>query len=219
MRGTSTPGGYAQSQSRAHGRPLGSSSGEATRSGRQRNHGGPLTAVARRPEVHDPHADVGGCVQDARVPNPKSPPQVATQGDCHRRPTAKNHSVAFNCGPRARQCLRSCGLADCTTSPGRGQGIEGRAPGAIRRTHGLTAKHDATVGPRRSQRRQHVNDADQIPPEDDLLPEPGAPGLPLGAPTDGTTAGMGPAAVAHGAADFGIDLDWLPEPGRTQAMR
>ena len=25
-------------------------------------------------------------------------------------------------------------------------------------------------------------------------------------------------AAAHGAADFGIDLDWLPEPGRTQAM-
>ena len=63
-----------------------------------------------------------------------------------------------------------------------------------------------------------VNDADQTPPEDDLLPEPGAPGLTPGASTDGTTAGTGPAAAAHGAADFGIDLGWLPEPGRTQAM-
>ena len=63
-----------------------------------------------------------------------------------------------------------------------------------------------------------ANDADQTPPEDDLLPEPGAPGLPPGVPTDGTVAGTGPAAVAHDAADLGIDLDWLPEPGRTQAM-
>ena len=63
-----------------------------------------------------------------------------------------------------------------------------------------------------------VNDADQTPPEDDLLPEPVALGLTPGTPTDGTAAGTGQAAVAHGAADFGIDLDWLPEPGRTQAM-
>ena len=63
-----------------------------------------------------------------------------------------------------------------------------------------------------------VNDAGQTPPEDDLLPEPGAPGPTPGAPTNGTTAGTGPAAIAHSAADLGIDLDWLPEPGRTQAM-
>ena len=50
------------------------------------------------------------------------------------------------------------------------------------------------------------------------MPEPEALGLAPGAPTDGTVAGTGSAAVAHGAADFGIDLDWLPEPGRTQAM-
>ena len=63
-----------------------------------------------------------------------------------------------------------------------------------------------------------VNDAGQTPPEDGLLPEPGAPGPTHGAPADDTTAGTGPAAAAHGGVDFGIDLDWLPEPGRTQAM-
>ena len=63
-----------------------------------------------------------------------------------------------------------------------------------------------------------ANDADQAPPEDDLLPEPDALGLTPGGPTDGTAAGTQSAAIAHGAADFGIDLGWLPEPGRTQAM-
>ena len=64
-----------------------------------------------------------------------------------------------------------------------------------------------------------VNDADQAPSEDDLLPEPDALGLTPRTPTGGMAAGTGSAAVAHGAADFGIDLGWLPEPGRTQAMR
>ena len=63
-----------------------------------------------------------------------------------------------------------------------------------------------------------TNDADQTPPENDLLPEPGALGATPGASADDTTTGTGPAAAAHGAADFGIDLGWLPEPGRTQAM-
>ena len=63
-----------------------------------------------------------------------------------------------------------------------------------------------------------VNDADQTPPGDDLLPESDALGLTPGTPTDGTVAGTEQAAVVHGAADLGIDLDWLPEPGRTQAM-
>ena len=58
----------------------------------------------------------------------------------------------------------------------------------------------------------------QTPPEGDLLPEPGSPGPTPGASADDTTTGTGPVAAAHGAADFGIDLDWLPEPGRTQAM-
>ena len=57
-----------------------------------------------------------------------------------------------------------------------------------------------------------ANDADQTPPEDDLLPEPDALGLTPGGPTDGTAAGTQSAAIAHGAADFGIDLGWLPEP-------
>ena len=63
-----------------------------------------------------------------------------------------------------------------------------------------------------------TNDADQTPPEDDLLPEPDSPGPTSGEAAGNTTADTGPATAAHGAADFGIDLDWLPEPGRTQAM-
>ena len=52
-----------------------------------------------------------------------------------------------------------------------------------------------------------ANDADQTPPEDGLLPEPGAPEPTPGASVDDTTTDTGPAAAAHGAADFGIDLD------------
>ena len=63
-----------------------------------------------------------------------------------------------------------------------------------------------------------TNDADQTPPEDDLLPEPGSPGPIFGAPADDATTGTGPATAAHSTADFGIDLDWLPEQGRTKAM-
>jgi len=63
-----------------------------------------------------------------------------------------------------------------------------------------------------------VNDADQTPPEDDLIPEPASPGPTSGEAAGSAAADAGPAAAAHGAADFGIDLDWLPEPGRTQAM-
>ena len=58
----------------------------------------------------------------------------------------------------------------------------------------------------------------EVDAERALLPEPGSPGPTLGAPADDETIGTGPATAAHGAADFGIDLDWLPEPGRTQAM-
>ena len=63
-----------------------------------------------------------------------------------------------------------------------------------------------------------TNDADQTPLEDDLLPEPDSPGPTSGEAAGNTTTDTGPATAAHGAADFGIDLDWLPEPGRTQAM-
>ena len=63
-----------------------------------------------------------------------------------------------------------------------------------------------------------INDADQTPPEDDLTPEPASPGPTSGEAAGSAVADAGPAAAAHGAADFGIDLDWLPEPGRTQAM-
>ena len=63
-----------------------------------------------------------------------------------------------------------------------------------------------------------TNDADQASPEDDLPPEPASPGPTSGEAAGDTTTDTGPATAAHGAADFGIDLDWLPEPGRTQAM-
>ena len=63
-----------------------------------------------------------------------------------------------------------------------------------------------------------INDADQTPPEDDLVPETAPPGPTSEEATGSTAADAGPATAAHGAADFGIDLDWLPEPGRTQAM-
>ena len=62
-----------------------------------------------------------------------------------------------------------------------------------------------------------TNDADHTPPEEDLTPG-GASGPPAAEPSEGAAADTGPAIVAHGAADFGIDLGWLPEPVRTQAM-
>ena len=64
-----------------------------------------------------------------------------------------------------------------------------------------------------------ANDADQTPPEDDLLPESNSPGLTTSwEATETSAADTGPATAAHGAADFGIDLGWLPEPDRTQAI-
>ena len=66
-----------------------------------------------------------------------------------------------------------------------------------------------------------TNDADQTLPEDDPLPEPGSPGSTSGEAAGNTTADTGPATAAHGAADFGIDLDWLPERQHmtTRALR
>ena len=66
-----------------------------------------------------------------------------------------------------------------------------------------------------------TNDAaDQTPPEDDLIPEPASRGTTASGDAAGRgVADVGHVAAAHGAADFGIDLDWLPEPGRTQAMQ
>ena len=64
-----------------------------------------------------------------------------------------------------------------------------------------------------------INDADQTPPEDDLIPEPASRETASGDAAGRGTADVGHVAAAHGAADFGIDLDWLLEPGRTQAMQ
>ena len=63
-----------------------------------------------------------------------------------------------------------------------------------------------------------TNDSDQTPPEEDPVPEPTSPGPTSVEAARSTAADTGPATAAHGAADFGMDLDWLPEPGRTQAM-
>ena len=47
---------------------------------------------------------------------------------------------------------------------------------------------------------------------------PSHQGLLSGSQRKSVAADAGHVAAAHGAADFGIDLEWLPEPGRTQAM-
>ena len=63
-----------------------------------------------------------------------------------------------------------------------------------------------------------ANDADHTPAEDDLTPEPSPSGPSSGAPAASVTADAGAATAAHGTADHTIDLEWLPEPGRTQAV-
>ena len=92
--------------------------------------------------------------QDTRVPNSQPPPQMAAQGDCHRRPTTENHSVAVNHGPGPGQRPQRGEPADHTASPNRGQGVEGQTTGTVYQTHGCVTKHDAKVGARRPQRRQ-----------------------------------------------------------------
>ena len=62
------------------------------------------------------------------------------------------------------------------------------------------------------------NDADQAPPEDDLATEDGVLGATAGVSRGGTTTGTGHEAGASGTLEAGIDLDWLPEPGCTQAL-
>ena len=63
-----------------------------------------------------------------------------------------------------------------------------------------------------------TNDADHTPPEDDLTPEPSPSRPSSGAPAASVAADAGAATAAHGTADLAIDLEWLPEPGRTQAV-
>jgi hypothetical protein len=60
-----------------------------------------------------------------------------------------------------------------------------------------------------------TNDADQTPPEDDLTPEPPET---TGQAAGGAATNAGAVTAARSTSDLGIDLDWLPEPGRTQAM-
>ena len=62
------------------------------------------------------------------------------------------------------------------------------------------------------------NDADQTPPEDDLAAEDDVLVPTTGASRGGMMAGTGHEADASGTLEAGIDLDWLPEPGRTQAL-
>ena len=62
------------------------------------------------------------------------------------------------------------------------------------------------------------NDADQTPPEDDLAAEDDVLGSTTGAAREGTVAGTGHEAEASGTLEADIDLGWLPEPGRTQAL-
>ena len=63
-----------------------------------------------------------------------------------------------------------------------------------------------------------ANNADQTPPEDDLQPDNDALGPATGTALESTAAGTGHAAETNGASEVDIDLDWLPEPGRTQAL-
>ena len=62
------------------------------------------------------------------------------------------------------------------------------------------------------------NDADQAPPEDDLAAEDGVLGATAGVSRGGTMTGTGHEADASGTQEAGIDLGWLPEPGRTQEL-
>ena len=61
------------------------------------------------------------------------------------------------------------------------------------------------------------NDADQTPPEDDLPAENGVLGPVTGVAREGTVVGTGHEAEAN-TLEADIDLGWLPEPGRTQAL-
>ena len=63
-----------------------------------------------------------------------------------------------------------------------------------------------------------ANDADQTPPEDDLQPENDVLGSATGTAREGTVVGTGHVAEANGTLEVDFDLDWLPEPGRTQAL-
>ena len=60
-----------------------------------------------------------------------------------------------------------------------------------------------------------ANGADQTPPEDDLQPENDVLGPATGKAREGTVAGTGHVAEANVTSEVGIDLGWLPEPGRT----
>ena len=62
------------------------------------------------------------------------------------------------------------------------------------------------------------NDADQTPPEDDLAAEDDVLVPTTGASRGGMMAGTGHEADASGTLEAGIDLDWLPESGCTQAL-
>ena len=62
------------------------------------------------------------------------------------------------------------------------------------------------------------NDADQAPSEDDLAAEDDMLGSTIGASRDGMMTDTGHEADASGALEAGIDLGWLPKPGRTQAL-
>ena len=121
--------------------------------------------MERRSEIHTAHADVGGHLQNTRVPNSQPPPQMAAQGDCDGRPTTKNHSMAVNHGPGPGQRPRSGEPTDHATSIGRSQGVQIQTTDVVNQPHGCAVKHDATVGAPNG-----VNDADQTPPEDDHRP-------------------------------------------------
>ena len=62
------------------------------------------------------------------------------------------------------------------------------------------------------------NDADQTPVEDDLSAEDDALGSTTGVSPEGTVTGTGHEAKASGTLEADIDLCWLSEPGRTQAL-
>ena len=63
-----------------------------------------------------------------------------------------------------------------------------------------------------------ATDVDQTPPEDDLQPENGVLGPATGTAREGTVAGTGHVAEANDTLGVDIDLGWLPEPGRIQAL-
>ena len=62
------------------------------------------------------------------------------------------------------------------------------------------------------------NGADQTPPEDDLAAEDDVLGPTTRASRGGMMTGTGHVAVASDTLGAGINLDWLSEPERTQAL-